>query len=248
MRAGDVGIAAERVKNQDGVRALGVELAPGLVGEGIGGKGATAIEGQGVAGRVEGVEEGLLKIQASRSIQRPSTFRIVKSDFYLLADMGADEVDELVGDLVLGQRDELVAGQQQQIERLEIPEATEMVPIDLSPAHGRLKLDAVFAQGQHGAAAIEEAEFLGAVADAHEIAGDEEGGNDDNGDGEEGPISDRLDIKDDDDDQQDEGVELDEALPVDAPEIMADGLLDDRLGITKNNSHCSGLKIRQRAE
>ncbi len=53
--AGDVGIAAERVEDEDGVGFVGVEGAPGLVGDGVGRKGLSAVEGQG---RVDGVGRG----------------------------------------------------------------------------------------------------------------------------------------------------------------------------------------------
>jgi hypothetical protein len=66
MESRDMCIAAERMKNQDGVGAFGVEFAPSLVGDSVGRKRPSAIEREGILGRVEGMEKCALRGQAPK--------------------------------------------------------------------------------------------------------------------------------------------------------------------------------------
>jgi hypothetical protein len=67
VRAGDVRIAAERVEDENGVGAIGVELTPSLVGDHVRGQNLAAVEGEG---RIDGERVGSLEGQSGVRIQR----------------------------------------------------------------------------------------------------------------------------------------------------------------------------------
>jgi hypothetical protein len=70
--AGKVGVAAQRVKNQDGVGVFGIELSPRLISESVGRKSPAAIEREDIAGRVDSVEKCALWIQSTPEYNSPA--------------------------------------------------------------------------------------------------------------------------------------------------------------------------------